>query len=90
MSEWLPKEERRFPELSDDTLLERIIIASSMLDETSRNLADPSLPMSCQDDLMESYDATYRDLERLVAEADRRPGLVSTIEQGVPVYALTP
>ena len=90
MSEWLPKEERWFPDLPNHTLLERIIIASSMLDETSRSLADPSLPKSCQDDLMASYDATYRDLERLLAEADRRPGLISTIEKGVPVYALTP
>lgn len=90
MSEWSQKGECWFPDLSDDTLLERIIIASSILDETSRSLADPSLPKSCQDDLMESYDATYRDLERLVAEADRRPGLISTIEKGVPVYALTP
>lgn len=90
MREWSPKEERWFPDLSDDTLLERIDIASSILDEISDGLSDTSLPKSCQDDLMESYDATYRDLERLVAEADRRPGLISTIEKGVPVYALTP
>lgn len=90
MSEWSPREERWFPDLPNHTLLERIDIASSILDEISDGLADTSLPRSCQDDLMESYDATYRDLERLVAEADRRPGLISTIEKGVPVYALTP
>lgn len=90
MSEQLPNEERWLPDLPDHTLRERIDIASSILDEISDGLADTSLPKSCQDELMESYDATYHDLDRLLAEASRRPGLVSTIEQGVPVYSLIP